>query len=228
MPVLENTRHELFAQNVAKGQTQAEAYENAGFKRNDGNASKLASRPEVEARINELKGFGVAKAIEAIGITEKNVASELAKLGFSNMLDYITIGRDGLPFVDMTAVTRDKGAAIQEVIVETKSDYEIGDDGKREAVPVRKVRFRLADKRAALVDLGKYLGMFTEQVEVTDKRSDSGKSSGDMLAEILDEMRRLGVTPEMLALPVPGPMIDVTPSGNGVANKPNGKNGTKH
>ena len=31
MPVLENQRHELFAQGIAKGQSQREAYQNAGY-----------------------------------------------------------------------------------------------------------------------------------------------------------------------------------------------------
>ena len=54
------------------------------------------------------------------------------------------------------------------------------------------------------------------------------KPAAEVWAEILDEMRRLGVTPEMVALPTPRAMVDVTPAGNGVANRPNGKSGMKH
>ncbi len=36
MPVLKNSRHERFAQNVAKGMSATEAYEKAGYKPNDG------------------------------------------------------------------------------------------------------------------------------------------------------------------------------------------------
>ena len=81
------------------------------------------------------------------------------------MEDYVTIGSDGLPFVDMSNVDRDKMAAVQEVIVETKVESEINEEGEREAVPVRKVRFKLADKRAALVDIGRHFGMFVDKLE---------------------------------------------------------------
>jgi phage terminase small subunit len=78
----------------------------------------------------------------------------------------VTIGADGLPFVDMSKIDRDKMAAVQEVHVEVGTRLETNETGEREAVPVRKVRFKLADKRAALVDLGRHLGMFREQIDL--------------------------------------------------------------
>ncbi len=36
MGILPNARHERFAQNVVKGMSATEAYEKAGYKRNDG------------------------------------------------------------------------------------------------------------------------------------------------------------------------------------------------
>jgi phage terminase small subunit len=164
MPVLKNARHEKFAQEVAKGHSFTDAYVLAGYKASYGNASTLATK--VKERIEEIKGIALQKAVDAIGVSKEKVLGELAKIGFSNMLDYVTIGADGLPFCDFTAVDRDKGAAIQEVHVETKTDYEVNEEGKREAVPVRKVRFKLSDKRAALVDIGKHLGMFVEKHEL--------------------------------------------------------------
>lgn len=38
MPILRNTRHEAFAQNLAKGMSAAAAYRKAGYKANDGSA----------------------------------------------------------------------------------------------------------------------------------------------------------------------------------------------
>lgn len=34
---------------------------------------------------------------------------------------------------------------------------------------MRRVKFKLADKRAALVDLGRYLGIFSDKVELTGR-----------------------------------------------------------
>ena len=55
MPVLKNTRHERFAQELAKGSTAVGAYELAGYRPDRSTASKLAARPEVRARLAELQ-----------------------------------------------------------------------------------------------------------------------------------------------------------------------------
>ena len=214
MSVLKNAKYELFAQYLAQGLKQADAHEKAGFKRNDGNASKLAAKPEIDARIKELKEIGAEKAAVAIGVTKEKITAELAKLGFSNMLDYMTVGADGLPFIDMTAIAadRDKGAAIQEVIVETTTRMEVNAAGEKEAVPVRKVRFKLADKRAALVDMARHLGMNTDVVQVKNT-SDAEKTADQLKAEVIAMIADLGLAP-------------LIPTG--VANRPNGKDGTKH
>ena len=55
MPVLKNPRHERFAQFMAEGKTCVDAYQLAGFKRDDGNSSRLLSaKPEIQARLQEL------------------------------------------------------------------------------------------------------------------------------------------------------------------------------
>jgi hypothetical protein len=56
MPPLDNARHERFAQNLVQGESASEAYINAGFKGDRGNASRLAASPGVRARIAELQG----------------------------------------------------------------------------------------------------------------------------------------------------------------------------
>ena len=54
--VLANHRRELFANLLAQGFTAVDAYAKAGYKRHDGNASTLARHPEVEARLEEIRG----------------------------------------------------------------------------------------------------------------------------------------------------------------------------
>ncbi len=55
MPQLENRRHEWFAQHRAHGHRLEEAYERAGYTPDRGHACRLASRPEVAERINEIR-----------------------------------------------------------------------------------------------------------------------------------------------------------------------------
>lgn len=95
-------------------------------------------------------------------ITQDRVLQELAKLGFANMADYMSIGAGGAPVLDFSKLTRDQAAALVEVTVEDFVDGR-GEDAR----DVRRVKFKLADKRAALVDMGKHLGMFIERKEVS-------------------------------------------------------------
>jgi phage terminase small subunit len=81
MPVLANPKHELFAQELAKGRTQVQAYEKAGYKPSDSNSTKLAGRPEVQARVAEITGRGAIRAeitVAAI-LEELEEARSLAK-----------------------------------------------------------------------------------------------------------------------------------------------------
>ncbi len=105
-----------------------------------------------------------AKRAERTEITADHVLEELAKIGFSNMTDYIRTTEEGDAFVDLSELTCEQAAAISEVVVE---DYK---DGRGEdARDVRKLKFKLYDKRAALVAIGKHLGMFVERKELTGK-----------------------------------------------------------
>jgi len=62
MPELKNPKHERFAQLLAEGMTQVDAYEEAGYTRNDGNAAKTANRKDVQARVKEITGKGAEQA----------------------------------------------------------------------------------------------------------------------------------------------------------------------
>ena len=123
-------------------------------------ASKLLKTPKVSQRVISLRE-AMQKRHE---ITVDRIARELALIGFSNMLDYVTPQEDGTAYVDLSALTRDQAAAISEVTVESYTE------GHGEgAVPVKRVKFKLSDKRSALVDLGKHMGMFVQKHEITGK-----------------------------------------------------------
>lgn len=68
MPPLSNTRHELFAQGIAKGMTGESAYEAAGYAKHAPSASRLLTHANVQARVTELQERAAAK-------TELTVAS---------------------------------------------------------------------------------------------------------------------------------------------------------
>lgn len=64
MPVLENARHEKFAQGVASGKTLVDAHEAAGYKRNDSNAATLHNgNKRIRDRVAELKTASANKVV---------------------------------------------------------------------------------------------------------------------------------------------------------------------
>jgi phage terminase small subunit len=111
-------------------------------------------------RRRRIKAAATARAVTKLAVTKERVLAELAKLAFANMLDYLKIGPDGDPVLHFAKLTRDQAAALTEVTVEDYLDGR-GEDARE----VRKVKFKLADKRGPLVDLGKHLGLFKERVE---------------------------------------------------------------
>lgn len=75
MAVLANPKHERFAQLLAKGVKQHEAYEEAGFKPSEPHASRLASSGKVQARVAEiLERAAIRAEITVASITEKLIA----------------------------------------------------------------------------------------------------------------------------------------------------------
>ena len=96
-------------------------------------------------------------------LSREAVLGELMRLGFANMHDYIRIEK-GHAQVDLDNLTRDQAAAIVEVTTSTRTTKGRGEDGEGAATTVD-VRFKLADKRQALVELGRHLGLFSEPPE---------------------------------------------------------------
>lgn len=60
MPILKNSKHERVTQLLVHGRdgpmTVTDAHEKAGYRRNDGNASALSQRPDIQERVMEIKG----------------------------------------------------------------------------------------------------------------------------------------------------------------------------
>ncbi len=123
-------------------------------------ACEVLAHEGVEARIAELR----KGAMQRHEVTVDRIVGEMAKLAFANMLDYIQIQADGTAYVDFSKLTREQAAAIGEIVTEEYTEGR-GEDAR----PVKRVKFKLLDKRGALVDLGKHLGMFTDKHEITGK-----------------------------------------------------------
>lgn len=75
MAALDNPRHERFAQELAKGKTADEAYQEAGYKANRGNAATLKAKQNISDRVSEITERAATRTeISVASITERLLA----------------------------------------------------------------------------------------------------------------------------------------------------------
>ena len=206
MPFLSNPKHEAFAQAFVSGETAGSrrlSYLAAGYAC-DGKSAKegawrLMKNPRVMRRIAELQQKlqetetrATERAIVRLAITKEAVLAELAKVAFANMLDYVRIGADDTVEVDLKRIDRDQGAAIQEILVMPARE-----GGARAGRPATRVRLKLADKRAALNDLGRHFGLFVDRRQGPNAADEFADLSDEELAarirDVAGQLRRLGI-----------------------------------
>jgi phage terminase small subunit len=175
MPALPNAKHERFAQGLAKGLTADQAYQDAGYKANRGNASTLKQKQNIQDRIAEIlaqarviEQKAIEKASEKLGVTKERVLGELARIGFADIRKaikwngYLVREEDNPDGGDVLVIKETRTNLVSLV----DSD-ELDDDTAAAIAEVSQnasgaVKIKMYDKRAALVDLGKHLGMFKD------------------------------------------------------------------
>jgi len=154
-------KQQLFVREYLVDMNATQAYLRAGYKVSEAvaavNASQSLRNPKISAAINEVLG----RRLEKLDISADAILQELAKMAFGNMLDYIKIQADGTAYVDLSKLTREQAAAIQELSFEEVTEG-FGEDAR----PVRKVKFKLADKKGSLELLGKNKKLFHDTLPV--------------------------------------------------------------
>lgn len=112
--------------------------------------SRTFNRPKVQAAIKAHQDAAASR----LGITKDRILKELALIGFApvtNLIGKNTEGED-----ELSIPTSEQP---QEVTITTTK-------GNKAQRIVKISTVKLADKRAALVDMAKHLGMFVDKVEV--------------------------------------------------------------
>ena len=150
-------RREIFIREYLKDLNATRSAIAAGYSEKGARVQgvRLLTNANVKQRIEEA----LAKKVDKLDISVDRVLGELSKMAFANMADYTKAQADGSAYVDLSNLTREQWAAIQEVQTEEYVEGK-GDDARN----VRKVRFKLADKRSSLELLGKYLKLFGGEV----------------------------------------------------------------
>lgn len=182
MSVLRNAKHERFAQNLAAGMSQADAYEDAGYKPHRGNASTLAQDQNILERVQELfdkrdyiDAKATEKAIEKLAITKEAVLAELAKIGFADIrravswrgnLTRETDQPDGGDILVIREVTNQQVRLIDSDLIDDDTAAAIAEVRQS---PTGGLSIKLHDKKGALVDIARLCGYLSEKHEHTGK-----------------------------------------------------------
>jgi phage terminase small subunit len=121
-------------------------------------ACELMDNGNVTARVAGLR----SAAERRTGITQDKVLAELAKIGFADL-------RKAVKWGEGIAVTDDDGNTTISNGVSLVGSEDL-DDSTAAAISeisqtAQGIKIKLHDKRAALVDIGRHLGMFTDKVE---------------------------------------------------------------
>ena len=155
-----NSRHVSFCREYIKDLKGKRSAIAVGYsaKTADRAASRLLSNVEVRALLAKL----TKKHADNLDLSTEKVLSELSRMGFSNFLDYVNITEEGDTFVDLSGLTQEQAAAIQEVTVDEYMEGK-GKDARK----VKRTRLKLVDKIRSLDLLGRHLKLFTEKIEVS-------------------------------------------------------------
>lgn len=150
-------KQESFAQKYIETGNASEAYRQVySCKSKSKNAvhvraSELLANSKVAVRVKELKSIHQDRHI----VTVDRVIEELSKLAFYNAGNFFKWGPDGVKIIDQSELTPDQLAVVQSAS-ETVTQH----GGT--------IRVNLPDKLKALELLGRTLGMFADNINVTN------------------------------------------------------------
>jgi phage terminase small subunit len=169
---LKNKQYECFCQHyhACKNATQAAKDACYSEKTAGSKGTQLLQIVSIEARIEYLSLEVASKC----GVTAERVVNELAKIGFSNLKDFM---EEGHSIRDITTLPDEVTAAVKSI--QTSIRHDSGDsEGYTE-----KVKIDLHDKKGALVDLGRHLNIFEK---------DNALGVNDDLAGLMKEIGAMG------------------------------------
>ena len=86
MPVLQNPKHERFAQELVKGKTADEAYQLAGYAANRGNAGALKAKQHIIDRTAEILGAAAKRSVVTIDTIAEMLKEDRAKARLENQM----------------------------------------------------------------------------------------------------------------------------------------------
>jgi hypothetical protein len=173
MPALKNPKEDAFARECAAGKTLVEAWVAAGYSRKSRNWRRVANKPEVKARIEEV----AAEAAKMSSVSLAYIQAKLKKAIDANVADFLMAENGRMKVRDLTTLPREITAVLSEVRINRKT----GD-----------VALKIDDHIAALGLLVKTIpgAIAPRALDVTGIVQD-GPDTGNEEIGATDRMRRL-------------------------------------
>lgn len=125
--------------------------------------SRLLANVSVQAALSERMKDRESRT----EITQDKVLAELAKIGFADIRNALAWGPEVMVVDEETGETAvSNGVAL---VPSGKIDNDTAAAISEISQTAQGIKIKMHDKRAALVDIGRHLGMFKDKVEVTGK-----------------------------------------------------------
>ncbi|RUV90257.1 terminase small subunit [Mesorhizobium sp. M1A.F.Ca.IN.020.06.1.1] len=143
-------------------------------------AAKRAGYSELTAQVQGsrlLSNVMVAQAIAArqaaiadrLGVTQEKIVAELAKIAFADIRKAVRWGKSPVDTKSENADPNGLGVYPVELVPSETIDDDTAAAVSEVSLTQTGIKIKMHDKKSALVDLGKHLGMFKERVEHTGK-----------------------------------------------------------
>jgi len=187
-----NSRQQRFIAAYLVDLNAANAAREAGY------SAPHAARQGARLLANEQVQSAIAKAFQGrlarTGTSPARILDELSAMAFANMADFVRITDDGYADVDLSGLTRENAAAIQEIVVDA---YTEGRGDQKRAV--KRIRLKLADKKAVLNMLARAFGLYDQaEGQGGEETPDDASSLSDTerahrIIALLARVRKAGV-----------------------------------
>ena len=183
-----NPQQVKFAEHFLVNYSYWEAYKYAGY---EGESRAAANMVLNSTNMQRYLKFRYAEIQQENSYLRQKIINELVRMGFTNYSDFVkAVGEQDdevmLSIGDLPT-NRDKGAAVKEITI----DHYVEGRGE-DARQVKRVKLTLHDKHAALVTLGRHLGMFTDKFEFSGPgggpiQTEQVNGSADNFRDISDD-----------------------------------------
>lgn len=146
-PLKFTQKQELFCQEWVKDRNATQAAIRAGYSKKTAGAigNELLRNPKISERIDKARHQALMNAT----LTDQMIIDELKALGLWSVKDFV---EEGNTIPDLTKLSRETLKPITGIKVTERFDLQ--------GNLIRTVELKTVDKRAAIVDLGRHLGIF--------------------------------------------------------------------